>query len=139
MLGKGWVEADRERAGLVTTPDLWLDTTKFEELTHAPQAGIDACSGAVRLYRGDFLSGFGVADTAPFEDWQRQQTEYFRRELAGALEKLVEANAQAGDPAPALPYARRWLALDSAQRNRPARYHETAGWDGRSGGGHPPV
>ncbi len=112
MLGKGWIEADRERAALVPSDDFWLDISSFHKLIHTQQAEIEELSKAVNLYRGDFLTGFTVADTAPFEDWQFQQAEYFRREYAEALEKLVDAHAQAGEYDSALPYARRWLALD---------------------------
>ncbi len=112
ILGKGWIEADRERVSLASAGDLWLDITRFTELIHARQDAVNALAEAVGLYRGDFLAGFAVADTAPFEDWQIQQAEYFRREFAVALEKLVEAHAQLGAHDAALPYARRWLALD---------------------------
>ncbi len=120
MLGKGWIEADRDRAALILAGDLWLDILEFQELIHDREGGAEELTGAIALYRGDFLAGFTVADTAPFEDWQFQQAEYLRREFAEALEKLVHAHAQAGEHESALPYARRWLALDqlneSAQR-----------------------
>jgi tetratricopeptide (TPR) repeat protein len=80
------------------------------------------------------MAGFAVADTAPFEDWQSGQAEYFRRLFAGALERLVEARADAGEFETALPHARRWLALDplneSAQR---AIMRLLAGMGDRSG------
>lgn len=112
ILGKGWISADRERVTLEPAPELWLDTATFQRLIHTGPGGVAAWSDAARLYRDDFLAGFTVADTAPFEDWHVQQAEHFRREFAGALEKLVDAHRHAGEPAPALPYARRWLALD---------------------------
>jgi predicted ATPase/DNA-binding SARP family transcriptional activator len=112
ILGKGWIEADRENAALASVEDVWLDTARFTQLIHARQDAVHALTEAVNLYRRDFLAGFAVADTAPFEDWQIQQAEYFRREFAVALEKLVGAHAQAGTHDAALPYARRWLALD---------------------------
>jgi DNA-binding SARP family transcriptional activator len=112
ILGKGWIEADRERAALASAGDLWLDIAVFKGLIHARQGVVDALTEAISLYRSDFLAGFAVADTASFEDWQIQQAEYFRREFAEALEKLVKAHAQVGAHDTALPYARRWLALD---------------------------
>ncbi len=113
MLGTGWISVDRERVSIQTTPELWLDTAFFDKLSHTTPGSVTALTDAVTLYRGDFLEGFQVADTASFEDWQFQQVEYFRREFAGALEKLTRAHTLAGEYTLALPFARRWLALNS--------------------------
>jgi predicted ATPase/tetratricopeptide (TPR) repeat protein len=112
MLGKGWIEANRERVALASAGDLWLDITAFQELVRTRQGGIDELTEAVSLYHGDFLAGFSVADTASFEDWQLQQAEYLRRKFADALAKLVDAHVQIEAYEAALPFARRWLALD---------------------------
>ena len=138
MWGKGWVEADRERAGLVPTLDLWLDTTKFEELPPASQAGIDACSDAVRLYRGDFLSGFDVADTAPFEDWHRH-----RPNISGV--SWPEPSKTSWRPTPGqeithplcLMPAAGWRSTPSMKP--PPPHYEPTGRDGRSVRVYPPV
>ena len=52
MLGKGWIEADREHVSLAPAPDLWLDTAAFQEFIHAQSGGVATLSGAVALYRG---------------------------------------------------------------------------------------
>lgn len=59
------------------------------------------------------MEGFGLRDSPDFEIWQLQQNELFQRELAGALRQLVSGCEERGDFAPAIGYARRWLALDS--------------------------
>jgi predicted ATPase/DNA-binding SARP family transcriptional activator len=112
MLGKGWIDADREHIALTLTNNLWLDFATFHEFIHAGEKEVDVLTKAVDLYRGDFLSGFVLADTAPFADWQFQQAETFRLEFADVLERLVDIHAQRGEYEMALPYARRWLALD---------------------------
>ena len=58
-----------------------------------------------RVFRGDFLEGFGLRDAPAFEDWQRAEADGLRRELALVLARLVE---ESGD----LAMARRWLELD---------------------------
>ena len=109
-LGKGWVEADRDQVNLALTPADTLDVAAFRAgLTAADPAALNA---ALALYRGEFLAGFSVPDTAPFAEWQAAQAEALRREFAGGLQRLVEAPTAARDLPAALAQARRWLALD---------------------------
>jgi len=69
-------------------------------------------TGAVELYQGDFLAGFSLRETEEFDAWQTFTTEALRLEVAAALEQLATGLAARQQPAAALPYARRWLALD---------------------------
>jgi len=112
ILEKGWINADRDQVTLEQNSDLWLDTANFQALTKPGSGDRSNLSEAVALYRGDFLTGFTVADTAPFEDWQFQQIEYFQREFATTLQKLVDAFTQSAEYEASLSYARRWLSLD---------------------------
>jgi len=114
ILGKGWANADRETVQLKESADFQLDTADFENLIKrfTTDGEADHLKAAIYLYRDDFMSGFVVADTVPFEDWQNQQAEYFRREFARALERLIESRVNTGEYESALPHARRWLALD---------------------------
>jgi predicted ATPase/DNA-binding SARP family transcriptional activator len=113
MLGEGWVQSDRETASFKGGGKYHLDTDEFLRLSStSPDGTRAALEKAVLLYRGDFLSGFVVQDTAPFEDWQEQQAQYFCRELAAALERLVELLGQDKAYEDGLLHARRWLALD---------------------------
>ena len=115
ILEKGWIAADRETVRLKDGADLWLDTVDFENIVKqltSTQEEISRLETAIHLYRDDFMSGFVVADTVPFEDWQNQQVEYFRRSFANALENLVGLLANEGKYETGLPYARRWLAQD---------------------------
>lgn len=123
-LGQGWLEVDRETVLLPPQPDLWLDVGRFRELlgvgrhhNHAISEVCPACleplTEAVTLYRGDFLAGFTLPDSPEFDTWQAFETESLCRELAGALERLVQLLIQGGETGePAINYARRWLALD---------------------------
>jgi tetratricopeptide (TPR) repeat protein len=75
-------------------------------------ACLNPLAQAVALYRGDFLAGFTLRDTPAFDDWQLFQAETLRRELAGALERLVRGHSVRKEFEPAIGYARHSLALD---------------------------
>jgi DNA-binding SARP family transcriptional activator len=68
---------------------------------------------AAALYKGDFLQGFSLRDSAEFDLWQFQQAEYFRRLYATALERLVNLHTAEGSYETAVHFAQRWLALDT--------------------------
>jgi ABC-type oligopeptide transport system substrate-binding subunit/DNA-binding SARP family transcriptional activator len=122
-MGGEWLVAEREIIGAETDADFWLDVDRFQSLLRVWQrhdhSGDEVCSEcltnlakAVELYRGDFLEGFSLRDSPNFDDWQFFQTESLRQELASALERLVRGYAAQGTYEAAIPYARRWLALD---------------------------
>ncbi len=134
MLEKGWLEADRETVNLRRQPGLEVDAVAFSQLASQPSGTIDALSQAVALYRGDFLEGLVVADTAPIEEWQSAKAESYRRIFANTLEKLVAAHDEAGAYEQALPYAQRWLALDKLdERAWRALMRQMAGKGDRNG------
>lgn len=118
-----WLEADRETITLVRDAGLWLDVAAYnaalkESARHADLAAdsrpLTALRDAVELYRGDFLAGFTGGDSAAFDEWQFFQAEQFRRQQAGALERLTHWYNDQQDFTTAIGYARRWLALDPA-------------------------
>ena len=122
-IGDGWLLTEGEAVGLHADGDLWFDLRCFEQELgacrthgHAVQEVCPACQkrleSAVELYRDDFLAGFTLSDCPEFDDWQFFQTESLRQELASALERLVGLYSGQGDPAAAIPYARRWISLD---------------------------
>ncbi|MDQ4126586.1 MAG: AAA family ATPase [Actinomycetota bacterium] len=120
---EGWLQADRETAGL-DWGGIWVDVDRFQDLlagcrTHGHAEGevcpdcLPPLSEAVALYRDDFMAGFGLRDSVAFDDWQFFQSESLRRELAGALETLARGLAARGEWEPAISHARRWLAMDA--------------------------
>jgi len=122
-LAGAWLDVDREEVGLNPCADIWLDVDQFRRHLagcqthgHPLSQGCPACvtplTGAVALYRGDFLSGFGLRDSFNFDDWQFFQAEGLRRDLAGALERLERWHAGQREFGVAVGYARRRLALD---------------------------
>jgi predicted ATPase/DNA-binding SARP family transcriptional activator len=137
MLGKEWLETDRESVALARLPGLSLDSEAFQHLLAASPTQVNPLSEAVHLYRGDFLEGLVIADTAPYEEWQVQQTEYYRREFGRALERLVASYEQNGEYESALPSAQRWLTLDRLNEAAcRALMRQMAGMGDRSGAVH---
>jgi len=141
-LGGEWLVADRETIGLDPSADLWLDVDRFHSLLLAwqehghPEADVcpeclTALAEAVELYRGDFLEGFTLRDSPNFDEWQFFETEGLRQELASALERLVRGHSAQGAYKTAIPYARRWLALDPL--HEPAHRHlmQLYAWSGQ--------
>jgi DNA-binding SARP family transcriptional activator len=118
-----WLVVGSETINLSPGSDLWLDVTHFRRLLaessqHRHPSG-DICSDclsrlteAVSLYRDDFLAGFTLRDSPNFDEWQFFQTETLRRELAAALERLVNLHTLRQSFEAAIPHARRQLNLD---------------------------
>jgi DNA-binding SARP family transcriptional activator len=120
------LDVNREHIGLRhLEPDrgLWLDANQFHMFLamckthgHSEDEACPTClqplTGAVALYRGDFLAGFTPRGAPDFNDWQLFQAETMRRELAWALERLTRCHAAQQEFESAINYARRWVALD---------------------------
>lgn len=117
------LERNTTPAASADSPAIWLDIERFRQLLadcrthdHTPDIVCTECrswlSEAAALYTGDFLAGFSLRDCPEFDDWQFFQAESLRQELADALQRLVQGCSRQGDYQAAIPYARRWVALD---------------------------
>ncbi|HRV95846.1 MAG TPA: BTAD domain-containing putative transcriptional regulator, partial [Anaerolineae bacterium] len=124
-LGEEWLAVSREQVELNPEAAIWLDVNVFLEDTTAVAApdmeDLTRLAEAVELYRDDFLAGFTLPDTPDFDEWQFFQTEALRQKLAGALERLVWGYSHQGNYETAIPYGRRWVALDPL--HEPAQRH----------------
>ena len=131
----------RDAVGLDTESEVRVDVAKLGQLrsrsaahSHAGDDGCPICivalTEASELYRGDFLEGFSLRDSPGFDDWQLRQAETLRRDLARVLQGLIHHLSAAGRYEQAMPYARRWLALDSLDESahrQIMRLHSSAG------------
>jgi predicted ATPase/DNA-binding SARP family transcriptional activator len=86
---------------------------------------------AAALYRGDFMDAFTLRDSRAFDDWQLQQTESLRGELAECLELLAMGYAHQGDYRSALEPARRWVALDPLHEPAQRLLMKLYAWSGQ--------
>src|SRR6266508_5777835 len=132
-----------DRAGLeLIAPGMDLDVRRFRELVascdshdHGPERACAACAeplrAAVALHRGDFLDGFALRDAPEFEDWQLAEIDVLRREQAGALQRLVEAQAVQGRWQAAIAGAERWLALDPLHEPAHRQLMRLHAWSGQ--------
>jgi DNA-binding SARP family transcriptional activator len=114
-LGKGRLETDRFSAGFVPSGDTRIDIALFQSELAASRLDKDPVphlEAAVKEYRGEFMQGFFLKDTEPFEDWLRGRRERFRQEYALSLEQLAANYEQRGAWVQAINYARAWLELD---------------------------
>jgi predicted ATPase/DNA-binding SARP family transcriptional activator len=118
-----WLVADRQRVGTDPEADFWLDVDQFTRLLNSCETHghpreqacprcLEALTEAAALYQGDFLQGFSLRDSVEFDDWQFFQAEELRQQLASVLERLARGHGVQGNHEAALPYVRRWLALD---------------------------
>jgi predicted ATPase/DNA-binding SARP family transcriptional activator len=122
-LEEQWLTVEGETVSSDPAADLWLDVVEFRDLVgswrghgHLEEEVCSRCltalAEAVALYQGDFMAGFSLRDSAEFDEWQFFQTEGLRQELARTLERLVRGHRARGAYEAAIPYARRWVALD---------------------------
>lgn len=112
-----------EHAATGATSALDIDVLRFRDLLAARQRHdhtvdaacphcLDLLTEAVSLYEDDFLAGFTLPDAPAFDEWHFFQAETLRRELATALQTLVDSHSARGDFTNAISYARRLVALD---------------------------
>jgi len=99
--------------------DYWLDVQAFAERVEAAsthQPGIKRArhplEEAVNLYRGPFLEGFALQDSAAFDDWSLLVRERLHRQALDALCRLAGHCEAAGELDRAVGFARRQLELE---------------------------
>jgi DNA-binding SARP family transcriptional activator len=73
---------------------------------------IQTLQAAIDLYRGDFLSGFSIGDSAPFEEWALLQGEALSRKMMALLQRLADLHAGRGDWEKAQAYVRHQLEIE---------------------------
>ena len=73
---------------------------------------LERLEAAVALYRGEFLAGFSIPDSPPFEEWLLLERERLHRLVIAALDHLVKGYSQSQRYDQALSYAWQTVALD---------------------------
>jgi DNA-binding SARP family transcriptional activator len=117
-IGEGRLIADRETVYLNSDAEIDLDVARFQGLlpeSHSnndPALRIPLLVEATKLYRNHFLTGFSLKDAPNFNEWAFAESEELRRQLAKALTGLAEDYCSLGQADKAIPYARRWIALE---------------------------
>jgi DNA-binding SARP family transcriptional activator/predicted ATPase len=71
--------------------DAWVDSLAFAKLLRPlRQQSCTQLEEATRLYQGDFLEGFSIADSPACEEWMVLCRERYQRLMMEALHRLVE-------------------------------------------------
>lgn len=105
-LSDRWLDTEGETIALQRT-GVRVDVSEFRRAFREGRL-----ADAVQLYRGDFLQGFSLRDSAEFDDWQVTQSDALRADYAAALARLATDAERAGDLAAAIAHAKRRLTLD---------------------------
>lgn len=102
--------------------DLWADIIFSEQVAHQcdehVHAQLETCPDClyrlrqvVYLYQGDFLAGFGLDDSPPFDEWRLWQQEHRLNVVLSALILLADQALATGNGTLAEQYARRHIQL----------------------------
>jgi len=110
-VGEEWIDTAADSVLLRDGVGLAIDARRFRALA-APTATPEELAQAVELFRGDLLEGFFLRDSPEFDAWCASEADALRRELGGALDRVVRVLLERGEYGQALPYARRRLAID---------------------------
>ena len=115
---------ERDTLGLNQDSSLLLDLRLVEAVSKrvgrqgAPLAGegdgelLAQLEQATRLVRGPFLAGFTLRDSQFFDDWTRQQREYWHLRMHQLFDALSRLYQRAGDVERAIDTVSRWLSFD---------------------------
>ena len=112
-IGDEWLDTTTDRVALRDDPELVVDVRRFRALAADDATAIEA----VGLFRGTLLEGFAVRDSPEFDEWYAYEADALERELGGALARACAILVARGEPARAIAYAERRLALDPLQES----------------------
>ena len=108
----------RQTIQLNIQSEAWIDVARFNEL-HKGQgsqsSSIEQLEEAVDLYRGPFLEGFALPDSAAFEEWHLLTRESLQQSLLRSLRRLATHYERIEQYERAVDYARRQIELEPYQ------------------------
>src|SRR6266571_4160266 len=115
---------ERETLGFDQGSPLILDLRLVEAASKQGGRGVEPLEGqghgallaqleqATRLARGPFLASFTLRDSQCFDDWTRQQREYWHLRVHQLFDALSMSYERAGDRERAIETVSRWLSFD---------------------------
>ncbi len=131
-----WLVATRHTIGFRKGAGLEVDVVSFrsalsDALAHDAPDSVERLAAAERIYRSNFLEGFGIDDSEPFDDWQCSESNALRRELAACLERLAAILESRGRVDDAIGFVRRWLEIEPLDESVHRRLMELLARSGR--------
>ncbi len=101
------------------TLDVQAFSTLLDRVTNHAHAHLAQCQSclqtlhqAAAIYKGDFLAGFAVNDSAPFEEWRRIKQEQLHLRAVELFHQLARHSEAIGNDPLARQYATRQLELE---------------------------
>jgi len=127
-LNGGYLLVTRDAICLELNEQVEVDVVSFRQHIrsadkHAQPAGEPSfdCTRhleqAYALYRGDFMSGFSLRDSAGFDEWQFFEADSLKRDFGTVLEALISISIETHNFTAALNYAQHWLSLDQLRED----------------------
>jgi DNA-binding SARP family transcriptional activator len=114
-----FLHISRQAIQFNSASDAWVDVSEFTGLVDAGASArdpsrqtVDRLEKAIALYRGEFLDGFSVADSAAFEEWISINRERANRQMVDGLYCLADCYEGYGEYEKALQHAWRQLELN---------------------------
>jgi WD40 repeat protein/serine/threonine protein kinase len=92
-----------------------IDVTTFLELITRQTHAAERLGEAVSLYRGNFLEGFSLPDSAAFEEWQRLNRESLQQQALRAMRRAASLYEGDSQYEVAIKFARRQVELEPYQ------------------------
>jgi DNA-binding SARP family transcriptional activator/tetratricopeptide (TPR) repeat protein len=111
-----------ERELLCLASSVFVDARAFESGITTCGNDIEALSGILALYRGDFLDGFTLVDTPAFDDWVASERERYRLLAIRGFASLARLREDHHERSAALAAVESALRLDPLQED----LHRTA-------------
>jgi WD40 repeat protein/DNA-binding SARP family transcriptional activator len=115
-----YLNITREAIQFNTESNQKIDVGDFSQVLSVNGSGnptVEQLEKAVDLYQGEFLEGFSISDSPPFQDWMLLKREQLHRQLVDAL-RLLSATYQGQEEFErALLYARRQVELEPWQED----------------------
>lgn len=88
------LRTDRQTVQFRPNDLLWVDTTAFTE--YVKRGTVRDLERALRLYRGEFLTGLAVDDSIELEAWLMTERERWRLSVSDVLRSLIQKYADRG-------------------------------------------
>ena len=110
-----FLNVTREAIQFNRASDHWLDVAEFCALAQNRRDGqpaVKELEAAIRLYRGSFLQGFALKDSAGFDDWCLLTGERLLREALEACRRLANHYEREGEFERACEVARHEIELE---------------------------
>ncbi len=114
-----FVRSSRQSIRFDDSSSHWTDVNEFQQLITQRKIGslefdekVQLCERVSRLYRGEFLAGMSIDDSAELEGWLASRRQWFHNQALETLHRIIEAHYAQGSLDLAQIYVDRLLTLD---------------------------